>query len=89
VRVESLVPDALADLPYEAFLERLPEADDHWRERSRAAAAEDATPAGGRRSRQRGGAGRPGASGPVRRRLRRRSPPTPGRPSSACGRCRR
>lgn len=43
VCVESLVPDALAELPYEAFLERLPEADDHWRERSRAAAAEDAT----------------------------------------------
>lgn len=42
VRVESLVPDSLADLSYDAFLEQLPTVDAHWRERSRAAAAEDA-----------------------------------------------
>jgi aspartokinase/homoserine dehydrogenase 1 len=38
VQVESLVPEALADRPYDAFLDRLPSVDDDWRERSAAAA---------------------------------------------------
>jgi aspartokinase/homoserine dehydrogenase 1 len=40
VQVESLVPDGLADCPYEAFLDRLPSVNAQWQERSRAAAAE-------------------------------------------------
>ena len=42
VQVESLVPDSLADAPYESFLDRLSTVDPHWRERSAAAAAENA-----------------------------------------------
>ena len=42
VQVESLVPDPLADHSYDAFLDRLSTVDPHWRERSTAAAAEDA-----------------------------------------------
>lgn len=42
VQVESLVPDPLADRPYDAFLDRLSTANTHWRERSAAAAAENA-----------------------------------------------
>jgi len=42
VQVESLVPDPLADHPYDAFLDRLSAVDTHWRERSAAAAAENA-----------------------------------------------
>ncbi|MCS3714511.1 aspartate kinase [Salinibacter ruber] len=42
VQVESLVPDSLADAPYEAFLDRLSTVDPYWRERSAAAAAESA-----------------------------------------------
>lgn len=39
VEVESLVPDHLQDIPLEAFLERLPELDDGWRDRCQAAQA--------------------------------------------------
>lgn len=39
VEVESLVPDELMDVPLEAFLERLPELDEVWRERCEAARA--------------------------------------------------
>lgn len=42
VRVESLVPDALTDLPLEDFLAGLDTANAKWRERSRAAANENA-----------------------------------------------
>ncbi|CBH23483.1 bifunctional aspartokinase/homoserine [Salinibacter ruber M8] len=42
VQVESLVPDSLADAPYEAFLDRLSTVHPYWRERSAAAAAESA-----------------------------------------------
>jgi aspartokinase/homoserine dehydrogenase 1 len=42
VQVESLVPDALADRPYDAFLDRLGTVDERWRARSEAAAAEGA-----------------------------------------------
>lgn len=42
VQVESLVPDALTDQSYEAFLSRLGTVDADWREVTRAAAAEDA-----------------------------------------------
>lgn len=41
VQVESLVPDGLADRPYDAFLDRLSTVDARWRDRSQAAAAED------------------------------------------------
>jgi len=40
VQVESLVPSALADRSYEAFLDQLATVDTHWRERSQAAAEE-------------------------------------------------
>lgn len=42
VQVESLVPDVLVGQPYEDFLDRLPTVDARWRERSEAAAADDA-----------------------------------------------
>ncbi len=42
VQVESLVPDRLTGLPYAAFLDQLPAVDARWRERSQAAAAENA-----------------------------------------------